>query len=228
VLTSPLAAKPKKKNGGDPVKEAATQVSKALAKNDAAAVQAALTHAESLRQSYDHRKFAPVVKAIGRGVTHKNPQIAMAAIESLGRLKVRGSGKLLGRLISPPAKVKEERVELHQTAIRAAGSIHDPETLKTLEKLLFHTNGDIAITAAEALVGYKVLDEKPKAALVKRLVTALGKLEKAAASKKDEVRERAERVGGALATTLSGLTGKEGLVKSADWAAWLKEQKKRA
>lgn len=225
VLAAPGAAKPRKK--GDKVKEAAALITKALAKNDAAAVQTALTYAEGLRDSYTDKQLAPVTKEIGKGVAHKNEQIATAAIESLGRLKARGSGKLLAKLISPPAKVKAEKVALHQAAIRAAGSIHDPETLKTLERLLVHTNADIAVTAAEALVGYKVLDAKPKAAMLKRLVTALAKLEKATtAAKTDEQRERAEKVRGAVAATLSGLTRKEGLVESSEWAAWLKEQKK--
>lgn len=229
MLASPLAAKPKgKKKNGDPLKETATLITKALAKNDATAAQAALSHAEALRGSYDDKKFLTVAKAVGKGVTHKNAQIATASIESLGKLKVRGSGKLLGKLISPPAKVKDDRVALHQAAIRAAGSIHDPETLKALEKLLGHTNVDIATTAAEALVGYKVLDLKPKEALVKRLVATLAKLEKAAASKKEEVRERAEKVAGALATTLTGITGKEGLTTSAEWTAWLKTQRRKS
>lgn len=229
LLAAPLAAKPKKggKNG-DPVKEAATQITKALAKNDATAARAALSHAESLRDSFDDKKLAPIAKAIGKGVKHKDEQIAISSIETLGKLKIRGSGKLLGKLISPPVKVKDDKVGLHQTAIRAAGSIHDPETLKTLEKLLFHSNTDIATTAAEALVGYKVLDLKPKGALLKRLVAALAKLEKSATSKKDDVRDRAEKVGAALATTLTGLTGKEGLTKSTEWSAWLKEQDKRS
>jgi len=226
VLAAPLAAKPNK--DGDKVKEAAALITKALASNDATATQAALTHAESLRDRYTDKQLAPITRAIGKGVTHKNEQIATVAIESLGKLKARGSGKLLGKLISPPTTVKAERVALHQAAIRAAGSIHDPETLRTLEKLLVHANADIAVTAAEALVGYKVLDAKPKAAMLKRLVTALTKLEKATtAAKTDEQRERAERVGGAVAATLSGLTRKEGLVKSSEWTAWLKEQKKR-
>jgi len=229
VLASPLAAKGEKKNGknGDALKEAAAQINKALAGNDATAAQAALTYAEGLRDSYDDKKLAPVVKAIGKGVTHKDAQIATASIETLGKLKVRKSAKLLGKLISPPAKVKDERVALHQAAIRAAGSIHDVETLKSLEKLLFHTNSDIATAAAEALVGYKVLDLKPKEALLKRLVAALAKLEKSAASKNDDVRERAEKVSASLVTALSGLTGKEGISKSSEWTAWLKEQKKR-
>lgn len=229
VLAAPLAAKPKKEaKDGDPVKEAATQITKALAKNDASAARAALSHAESLRDSYDDKKLAPVAKAIGKGVKHKDEQIAMAAIETLGKLKIRGSGKLLGKLISPPAKVKDDKVGLHQAAIRAAGSIHDPETLKTLEKLLSHSNPDIATTAAEALVGYKVLDLKPKGALLKRLVAALAKLEKTATSKNDEIRERTEKVATALAATLTALTGKEGLTKSEEWSAWLKEQNKRS
>jgi hypothetical protein len=230
VLAAPLAAKPKRngKNGVDPVKEAATQITKALAKNDATATRTALSHAESLRESFGDKKLAPIAKAIGKGVKHKDEQIAISAIETLGKLKIRGSGKLLGKLISPPTKVKEEKIGLHQTAIRAAGSIHDVDTLKTLEKLLFHPNTDIATTSAEALVGYKVLDLKPKGALLKRLVAALAKLEKTATSKKDDVRDRAEKVGSAVAATLTGLTGKENLTKSAEWKAWLKEQSKRS
>lgn len=224
VLAPPLAAKPKK--NGNPLKETVALISKALAKSDATATQAALTQAEGIRGSYDDKKFAPVAKAIGKGVTHKDPQIATASIESLGKLKVRGSGKLLGKLISPPAKVKDDKVALHQAAIRAAGSIHDPETLKALEKTVLHNNADIAITAAEALAGYKVLDMRPKEALVKRLVATLAKLEKAAASKKDEVRARGEKVASALATTLTELTGKEGLTTSAEWSTWVKENRK--
>lgn len=227
MLAAPLAAKDKKdQKGGDPVKEAATQITKALASNDATATRAALTHAESLRDSFADKKLAPLAKAIGKGVKHKDEQIAISSIETLGKLKIRGSGKLLGKLISPPSKVKDDKVGLYQTAIRAAGSIHDPESLKTLEKLLFHANPDIATTAAEALVGYKVLDLKPKGALLKRLVATLAKLEKAATSKKEDARDRAEKVGAALATTLTGLTGKEGLTKSTEWSAWLKEQSK--
>lgn len=228
ALASPLAAKDKKKNG-DPLKETAAAIRSALAKNDATAAQAGFARAEGLRGTYDDKKLGPVVKAIGRGVTHKNGAIATAAVETLGKLKVKGSGKLLGKLISPPAKVKDEQVAGHQAAIQAAGAIHDVETLKSLEKLLLHRNADIATTAAEALVGYRVLDLKPKEALVKRLVATLAKLEKAAASKKsDEGREGAEKTGAALAATLTGLTGKEGLAKSSEWSAWLKKQKRNS
>jgi len=228
ALASPLAAKDKK-TGANPLKETAAQISTALSKNDATAAQAGFARAEGLRESYDDKKLAPVAKAVGKGVTHKNAQISMAAVETLGKLKVKGSGKLLGKLINPPAKVKDDKVAGHQAAIRAAGAIHDIETLKSLEKLLLHANPDIATTAAEALVGYKVLDLKPKASLVKRLVATLAKLEKAAAAKKsDESRENAEKAAAALATTLTGLTGKEGLSKSSEWNAWLKDQKKKS
>jgi len=226
ALAAPAVAKEK---AADPLKEVTAQISSAVTKNDAAAAQAAFARAEGLRGSYDDKKLAPMAKAIGKGVAHKNGQIASAAVETLGKLKIKGTGKLLGKLLAPPAKVKDDKVALHQAAIQAAGSIHDAETLKSLEKLPLHANADIATTAAEALVGYKVLDLKPKEALVKRLVATLAKLEKTAAAKKsDENRERAEKVAAALATTLTGLTGKEGLSKSSEWNEWLKEQKKKS
>ncbi|MHC4550917.1 MAG: hypothetical protein ACYTEZ_19355 [Planctomycetota bacterium] len=214
---------------GDPVKETGKQIASALAKGDLDALRAGFERAEELRPNYHDQQFTAVAKAIGKGVTHKDPQIALAAMEMLGKLKVRGSGRLLAPLISPPPQVKEKRLPLHQAALRAAGSIHDPETLRTIEKVVLHTNPDLAVVAAEALAGYKVLDEKPKTALLKRLVSALAKLEKKAAYAKDEKsRGAAEGVGGAVAAALSTLTGKEGLVKSAEWTAWLKAQRKQA
>ena len=48
-----------------------------------------------------------VEQAIAKGITNKDAQLALAAIETIGKLKNRGSGKLLGALLKPPGKGKE-------------------------------------------------------------------------------------------------------------------------
>jgi hypothetical protein len=211
----------------DPLKETVKQVKAAIGKGDLTAAKAAFARAESLRPNYDDKKIAPLVQAIAKGVTHKDTQLALASVETVGKLRSEGSGKLLSALLRPPAKGKDEKMALHLAAIRATGMVHDIGSQKGLEKLLAEPRATIGVTAAEALRGYKALDAKPRFALMKRLCKTLDGLEKKIAKTKDPVaRTGPERVRTALVETLGELSGGASATTAAEWKQWLKEAEK--
>lgn len=222
-------AKDKPKKPDAVLKDTVKELKAGLGKSDTAKVKSALTTAEKIRGDFTDKKFTPMAKAVGGGVTHKNADIARACIEALGGYKIAGTGKMLAKLLNPPAKLTEERLDLHKAAIAAAGSIHDAETAKTLEKLLGHANADIAVAAADAMGGYRGMELKQRLAIAKRLVKVLAKQEKLVAGLKDaEKKGVAEKVLAAIGSGLSKLTGKEGLTTSAEWSAWVKAEAKSA
>jgi len=213
----------------DPLKETIKEVEAALGKNDAAAAKAAFAKAETLRAGHDDKKLGPLVQAIAKGAGNRNPEIAKAALDALGNLKVAGSTKLFAKALAAPAKVKPEEMPVVEAAIAAAGALHENEGLKPLEKLLDHPNGDLAATAAKTLAHYKALDPKPRRALASRMIKALALAEKEAESaKKPEQKEAAAKLGAGLLEGLTGLCGKEGLTNAKEWEAWLKESEKEA
>lgn len=220
----PAAAKEKQV---DALKETIDQIKSAVGKGDVAAAHAAFARAVSIRGSYEPKKLAPLAAAIGKGVGHKSQEIALAAVETLGQLKLEGTSKQLGKLLAPPAKVSEDKVGIHVAAIKAAGEIHDGQSLKALEKLLEHPHGAVAAAGAEAFAGYRNMEEKPRLSLVKKLVGSLDKLDKRIEKEKDETkRGDVEKVRDALNTALAALSRNETAKTVDEWEAWLKEQKK--
>ncbi|MHC4953170.1 MAG: hypothetical protein ACYTGZ_04715 [Planctomycetota bacterium] len=219
--------KAKTEKKADVLKETVKQINEALSKKDATAAKAAFARAKGIQPNYESKKLGPVVNAIGKGVAHKDPVIALAAVDTLGAMRVKGSSKSLGKLISPPAKVTLDRVLLHVAAIAAAGLIHDKESQKPLAKAMLHTNKEIAVAAANAFAGFGSIDPKPRKALMKSLIKALGDLEKKAKSgRKEEDKERAKAVAEALNNSLAALAGSKGPTTSKEWSAWLKQQAK--
>lgn len=232
VLAATVAAKEDKKkekpkSAAAVLKEAATEISDALKKGDLAGFKAAVSRAEGLRDRYKDKQFQPITKAIGKGVTHKNNNVALAAINSLETMQVAGSGKLLSPLLKVPPQPKEDRLALHIAAIKAAGTIHDANMLKTLEKLLGHPRGDVAAAAASGLLGYRGMEPKPKMALIKRLNGTLAKVEKSTEGDSPAAK-RAALLTASLLATIQGLANDKGLGDSKAVAAWLKQASKDA
>jgi len=226
LMAAAVFAKPKEE---DPVKGLVKEIQSAVGKGDAAAARAAFERAVKMRPGHDDKKFQPVAKAVAKAAGHKDADLAKGAVETLGKLKVKGSAKLLGRLLSPPAKVADDRAEIYMAAIKAAGEIHDDASMKTLEKLVLHRNAGFAVAGAEALAGYTYLDPKPRTAMLGRLVKTLGQLEKSAARAKDEEdKASVARVRGALLGSMNVLARKDGLATAAEWSKWLKEEAKKS
>lgn len=224
LFVAATASSRAQEEGAGDLKEAVKEVQGAIGKGDEAALKVALASAEGLRESLDDKKLQPLVAALGKGTTHRSNGIALACIEMLGKLKVQGSSKQLGKLFAPPAKVAADKRAIHVAAIKAAGEIHDAAALKALEKLLAHKDAEMAAAGAAALSGYRTLEAKPKLALVKRLVKTLEKLEKTIANaKKDEERDHAGKVRDALVESLQAITGREGLSTAEEWSGYLKE-----
>jgi len=222
LLAQPLAAQEKADKKAP--QEVASEISQAIGKNDIAAAKAAFARAQALRDKYDDKKFAPVFKAIGKGLTHKENELALGAIETLGKLKGKGTSKLLGKLLSPPNKVPTDKLNLHVAAFVAAGEIADPDSTKTLEKALSHPVPEVASAAAAAFAGFRSLETKPRTALVQRLVKELDKLEKKAnAGKDEELKGKYHKVAGDLNESLGKLTGHTGPSTADDWEKWIKE-----
>ena len=227
VLALALAAPQADKDKAATLKELVKTINQAVGKADVAGAKAAFGQAESLRADFQDKQLAPLAAAIGKGTASKNKELALASVETLGKLKIAGSSKSLGKLLSPPAKPKEDALALHKAAIAAAGSIHDASSLKTLEKLVAHKNAPVAAAAAEALGGYSAMEPKQRLGLAKRLVKTLAKLEKKVKGTKDPIeREPLETVQTALLSGLSKLMNREGLANADAWEEYLKEAAK--
>jgi hypothetical protein len=228
VLAVALAAPQADKDKAETLKELVKTINQAVSKGDVAAATSAYGQAESVRAEFQDKQLAQLAAAIGKGAASKNKDLALASVEALGKLKIAGSSKSLGKLLSPPAKPKEDALALHKAAIAAAGSIHDVSSLKTLEKLVSHKSAPIAAAAAEAFAGYSAMDPKQRIGLAKRLVKTLGKLEKKVKSTKDPIdREPLETVQSALLSGLSKLMNREGLANAEAWEEYLKEAAKQ-
>ncbi|MHC4339928.1 MAG: hypothetical protein ACYSX0_06915, partial [Planctomycetota bacterium] len=121
----------------------------------------------------------------------------------------------------------DERRPLHLAAIAAAGAIHDPDSLKTIEKLLEHPNEEIAVAAAVALERYRALSTKLKLSGMKRLVKALeGFDRKISKTKNNEEKARFEKVRATLNESLAKISAEQGITAPADWRAWIKKAEK--
>ena len=224
LLAAPILARP----DADPLKQLVKDLNDAAKAGDTAAFDACIAKAEELKGSMDEKKFDPVVKAIGKVTGHKDEGMAAAAIGALGKLKVKGSSKLFGKQVAPPAKVAEEKLPVHLAAIRAAGEIQDEESVKGLLNNLDHAMPEIATASAEALALFKGLEAKDRLDLLGDLIKELEKLErKVAGAKQEEAKAAADKVRAAVGAALHGLTGKEGVSTAEDWEKWLKEEGRR-
>jgi len=221
-------AKEKDKPTGDSLAEVTKQVKTAVAKGDVAAAKAAFARALQTRPRFKDKKLNSLVAAVGSGAKHKNTELALAAIETLGGMKVKGSSKQLAPLLSVPKKVDEERLEVHLAAIRATGQISDPDSAKSLDKLILSPNEKVAVAAAESMEGFAGgLDTKVTNKQLGQLATTLEKLEASEKkAKKDEDTARIATVKSALLKSVQKMAGSETIDSSAALRGWLKEQKK--
>lgn len=223
-----MAALAHGKPEADAVKDLVKGITDALKGNDAAAAEACFARAEELKATTDEKKFDPVVKAIGKATGHKDAAIASGAIGALGKLRVKGSTKMFAKLVTPPARVPEDRLGVHLAAIRASGEIQDADSTKALLKNLEHGTSEVAVASAEALSSFKGLEAKDRLGLLGDLIKELGKLEKkVAAAKQEEAKADADKVRSAVGAALHGLTGKEGVASAEDWDKWLKEEARK-
>jgi hypothetical protein len=226
AAATPLAAKPDKgQPKGDDIKDMAEALEAALKKGDAAGVTQAITNAADARAKHQDAQFAGFVKVLAKGLEHKDAALAAQCAEAIGQLKVKGSAKVLDKLLAPPAKLKDERLPVHIAAFKAAGVLAEPESLKELAKALTHPVHAVGVAAAEALAGYKSLEAKAKKALLGDIVDALEKLEKLTESAKDEDKDGLVQVAGAVNAALAALTGGTHTT-SDEWNAYLKERAK--
>ena len=221
ATTTPVFAQ----KAADPVKALVKDLNAAIGKGDVAQTQAALARATELSKTHPPKKFAPVAAAVGRGVAHKNSAIALASVDALGAMRVRGSSKSLTKLLAPPAKGPGDKRALYVAAIRAAGSIADKGALKALQKCVSHPDKEIAGEAAKAFAGYRAWDEKKLDPLVKSLISSLGKFEKLKGDKKTPAATAAIE---GLNESLASLTGGTAPMPAKEWTAYVKKKKKEA
>ena len=228
MVAAPALAQDKGKRRPKPgaaLKKVTKDIGAALRAGDAAAVESVCTRALGMKDNYESAKMVPVAKALAKGASHKDDAIAIKSIETVGALGIPGTAKFLGKLLAPPAKIPDGRLARHLAALRAASAIHDVASLKQFEKLLVHPVADIADTAALAFSRYKSLETKPKNALVKKLVVALAKLEKARDTAPDDRKADLTKVIASLNESLAALTGQK-LSTAVDWTKWIKERAK--
>lgn len=219
-----LLAFPATALANDAVKETVGQVERAFKSGNLIEVKAALSRAESLRKFHHDRTFAPVAKAVGRGVRHADRRVALAAVETLGALGCKETAHFLAPLLKVPASFETAAMRLYLAAIRAAAAIQDPSSLPALRKLLGHGWTEIAVEAASALGRFRFLDDRPRAALVRRLLPTLAKLERTESkTRKETERIHAAALRRALVASVRQLTGVRKLKTSRDGYAWLKQ-----
>ncbi len=208
------------------VAETTAQIKRNLKRGDFVAVRAAYGRAFNIRERYDDRRLAPVIRAIGGGVRHKDPAIALLSVEALERMRADDSTRYFLHLLKVAKTLKEDQRPLHLAAIRAAGVIHGPRSGPHLSRLLHHEDRQVAVAAANALSGYRLIDAKLKRALVRRLALDLSRLEKRKPRATLD-RERVAAVTSTLVATLVKLTGDETIATSADVRIWIRKEKEK-
>lgn len=229
LLAATAAAKEKKKSAGASLADVTKEVKTAISKSDVAATKSALARALQMRPRYQDKKLKSLVTAVGSGVKNKQSEIAIASIEALAAMKIKGSAKMLSGALTVPKKIEDARVDVHLAAIRAAGELGAVESAKSIEKLVMHTDTRIAVAAAEALAGFGGgLDPKPTMKLLGQLAGTLDKL--AAAEKKaksEEAKVSVAKVKAALLQSIGKLSGTESIDSAAALRDWLKKSKKK-
>ncbi len=187
-------------------KDAAAAIESALRKGENPGV--ALKQAEALRDAFDDKAFAPVVKAAGLAFKNDKRIPQCLVMETYAVLSVPGSTKQFAQLLEVPEHVEGTLLRnTYALAIETAGKLHEKEALKSLEALLVHPDTRFARTAAEALAGYVDLPKKDMDKLLKRLVKTLDKAERKLGNKQEDLAKHAAVVTTVLDATLGTLSG---------------------
>ena len=169
----------------------------------------------------------PLLRVIGTGIKHKDPTISTVSIRALAQMRVPGSSGYLAYRLAVPSRVSATYWDTHLAAIRAAGEIHERESISPLLKLVDHPKLDMAVTAAVALGKYAALGPKERLKLIRRVADALGRFEKKKPRKtQDQI--RVDRVKKALIDCVRKLTRNGDLASANDVRAWLRKAKKTA
>ncbi len=225
LIAPPLLALPPEKD--EAVLAAVKGVQEALAKGDADALRVAAEKGQKLRDTRDDKQLQPLVKALSKGIDHKQRPCVVACIEALGALRCAESTAAFAPLLAPPPKLSEEDAALHAAALRAAGRIRDEKSKGALLRAVEHPVPAIAIAGAEGLSGYKGQEQKPRMALARDAIALLALVEKrAAAAPTDEAREALQPLHAALNASICELTRNPAPTKHAEWVAWLKAEAK--
>lgn len=213
------------------MKETIKQVDTAFESGDWTLVRSALWRAKAIRERYSARDSEPLAKAVAKGAAHKDSRIAVAALRTLAQLSVPGSTKLIQAMLAPPKEVELGRHKVYVAAIECAADLHEPDGLKPLEKLLSHPDRVFAVAGAEALARYWTMDDRPKIALVERLVREHERLDKSLKKAKREKHRAEEKhyqaVHDALLASMRKLTGKDKYKTPAQFRAWCKRERNK-
>lgn len=225
LFALPLRALPPERD--EAVLAAVKGVQEALAKGDADALKVAIEKGQKLRDTRDDKQLQPLVKALSKGVDHKQRPCVIACIEALGALRCADSTGAFAPLLAPPLKLSEEDAALHAAALRAAGKIRDEKSKGALLRAVEHPVHAVALAGAEGLSGYKGQDQKPRMALARDAIALLATVEKRlGAAPTDEAREPAQALHAALNASICELTRNPAPTKHAEWVAWLKSEAK--
>ena len=209
----------------DPLQGAIEQIRAALKNQDSVAVADAFANAIEVRWKYADDKLDPLLKAIGNAARHKDPIIASSAIRTLAQMRVPGSSRYLRSHLAVPRNVGATYWDVHLAAIRAVGTIRDPESISPLLKLVEHPKADMAVAAADALGQYAAIVPKERMKLVRRVADTLGRFEKRTPKKmQDQI--RVDLVKKALINCVRKLTRNCDLASASDIRSWLREAKR--
>jgi HEAT repeat protein len=206
----------------DPLKQVVKDLKAALKDAEYVAVASALTRAAELRWKVEDKKLGPLLRVIGVGIKHEEPTIALASIRTLAEMQVPGSSRYLKPRLAVPTKLGATYWDVHLAAIRAAGELHERESISPLLKLVEHPKADMALAAAEALGQYRGLVPKERKKLIRRVADKLGRLE----TKKPKGildRTRIDRVKKTLIECVWSLTGDRTLASAREVRVWLRE-----
>lgn len=211
----------------DPLEQVVRDLKTAMRKDDSVAAAKALAQAAELRWKVEDDKLEPLVQVVGAGIKHRDPTIASVSIRTLAQMRIPGSAGYLDCRLAVPDKVGATYWDVHLAAIRAAGELHERESISPLLKLVEHPKLDMAVAAAGALGRYGALVPKERLKLIRRVANKLGKFEKKKPRGMQE-RIRVDRVKTALIECVRRLTRNCDLESAADVRAWLREVKKTA
>ncbi|MHC4970900.1 MAG: HEAT repeat domain-containing protein [Planctomycetota bacterium] len=211
----------------DPLERVVQDLKTAFKNGDSVAAANALATAAEVRWKYEDEKLEPLLQVIGTGIKHKDPTIASVAARTLALMRVPGSSGYLTCRLAVPAKVGATYWDVHLAAIRAAGELHERESISPLLKLVEHPKLDMAVAATAALGQYAALVPKERLKLIQRVAGKLGKFEKKKPKKmQDQI--RVDRVKKALIDCVRRLTRNCDLESASDVRTWLREAKKTA
>ncbi len=211
----------------DPLEQVTQDLKTALRNDDSVAVANVLARAVEVRWKVQDDKLDELLQLVGAGIKHKDPAIASVSIRTLAEMRVPGSAGYLDCRLAVPDKVGATYWDVHLAAIRAAGELHERESISPLLKLVEHPKLDMAVAAAGALGRYGALVPKERMKLIQRVANKLGKFEKKKPRGMQD-RIRVDRVKTALIECVRCLTRNCDLESAADVRAWLREVKKTA